>query len=84
MFKKIFLIMVIIALIGGIGYALIPKEEKNKIENKVSSIMENTKTDIKVEKLTLLTNGKNNYNNKGYYYINIKDENVCVTLHPFD
>lgn len=71
MLKKISLIIICIIVIVGVGYTLMPKEGKNKVENIVSSIGENSKPNTKVEKLTLLANGKTNHSNRGYYYINI-------------
>lgn len=74
MIKKIFLTIIIISLVGAIVYTLIPKEEKSKIENTVSGIMDNSNSNTKIENLTLLIKGKSNYCNKGYYHIDMGED----------
>ena len=88
MSKKIFLIILSLAILilGGIGLFLFPKQEKVKIENTSNSkINETDKTSsnesnqsIKNDKLVLIGNMKKNYCDKGYYYISNEDESSNI------
>lgn len=74
MSKKIMLIIIMIMAIGGIAYILIPKEQKEKIENTISSIGETTTTSTKTDNLMILSKGKTNDCHQGYYYIHMATE----------
>lgn len=78
MSKKVILVIIVIILLGGIGFLLIPKENKSKIEggilgNQKDNPKLSSNTNNKNEKMVYIEPGKTSNFDKGYYYINEGD-----------
>lgn len=87
MSKKSILVIIIIILLGGIGFILIPKENKSKIQaGNLESLKNNenvcSSTNNKDEKMVYIESGKISNFDKGYYYIN--NENNRNNIKYFD
>lgn len=87
MSKKIILVIGVIILLGGIGFLLMPKENKSKIGNEnLGNLKDNQKvsssTNNKMEKLMYIEPGKVSNFDKGYYYI--KEEDNKNNIKYFD
>ena len=87
MSKKVILVIIVIILLGGIGFLLIPKEEKTKIGNQVMGELKDNKiissnTNNTNAKMVYIEPGKISNFDKGYYYI--KDEDNSKNIKYFD
>lgn len=87
MSKKVILVIIVIILLGGIGFLLIPKEEKTKIGNQIMEELNDNKiissnTNNTNAKMVYIEPGKISNFDKGYYYI--KDEDNSKNIKYFD
>lgn len=87
MSKKVILVIIVIILLGGIGFLLIPKEEKTKIGNQIMGELNDNKitssnANNTNAKMVYFEPGKISSFDKGYYYI--KDEENRRNIKYFD
>ena len=87
MSKKVILVIIVIILLGGIGFLLIPKEEKTKIGNQIMGELKDNKiissnANNTNAKMVYIEPGKISNFDKGYYYI--KDEENRRNIKYFD
>ncbi len=87
MSKKVILVIIVIILLGGIGFLLIPKEEKTKIGNQIMGELKDNKIISSSPsntnaKMVYIEPGKISNFDKGYYYI--KDEENRRNIKYFD
>lgn len=78
MLKKVIIVIIVIILLGGIGFLLIPKEEKTKIGNQIMGELKDnkiisSKANNTNAKMVYIEPGKISDFDKGYYYINEGD-----------
>lgn len=78
MLKKVIIVIIVIILLGGIGFLLIPKEEKSKIGNQILGELKDNKiissnANNTNSKMVYIQPGKISNFDKGYYYINEGD-----------
>ena len=87
MSKKVRLVIIVIILLGGIGFILIPKENKLKIKGgKLGGLKDNEIVDSSTgdnnEKIVYVEPGKISDFDKGYYYI--RNKNSLSNIKYFD
>lgn len=87
MSKKVILVIIVIILLGGLGFLLNYKENKSKTDNENLGSLKNNQnvnsnTNNKSEKMVYIEPGKLSNFDKGYYYIN--GENNRKNIKYFD